>query len=48
MHRLWSTRSARTLTIALLLLFVSTPLARYSRGKGIPPWLTFTGLLVVG
>ncbi len=37
----------RPLAIALLLLFVFTPLARYSKEKGIPAWLTFSGVLVV-
>jgi len=37
----------RPLAIALLLLFVFTPLARYSKEKGIPAWLTFSGALVV-
>jgi len=37
----------RPLAIALLLLFVFTPLERYSKGKGIPMWLTFPGVLVV-
>jgi len=37
----------RPLAIALLLLFVFTPLARYSKEKGIPVWLTFSGALVV-
>ncbi len=34
------------LAIAVLLLFVFTPLASYSKEKSIPAWLTFSGLLV--
>ncbi len=37
----------RPLAIALLLLFVFTPLARFSRERGVPAWLTMGGLLVV-
>ena len=37
----------RPLAIALLLLFISSPLARFSKEKRIPVWLTFAGLLVV-
>jgi len=37
----------RPLAISALLLFVTTPLARASREKGIPPWITFGGMLVL-
>jgi predicted PurR-regulated permease PerM len=35
----------RPLAIALLLLFVFTPLARFSRERGVPAWLTMGGLI---
>lgn len=37
----------RPLAIAILLVFIATPLAEYSRRKGVPIWLTFLGLIVV-
>lgn len=37
----------RPLAIAMILVFVFTPLAQYSRNRNIPVWLTFTGLIVV-
>ena len=37
----------RPFAIALLLFFLVTPLARFSRKKKIPVWLTFGGLFVI-
>lgn len=37
----------RPLAIATLLVFMVTPLARYSKQKKIPVWLTFSGLFLV-
>jgi len=37
----------RPLAIATLLLFLFTPLAQLSRRKKIPPWITFTGIVIV-
>lgn len=37
----------RPLAIAALLVFMVTPLARYSKQKKIPVWLTFSGLFVL-
>jgi predicted PurR-regulated permease PerM len=36
----------RPLAIALILVFLFTPLVRYSRRKNIPVWLTFSGLIL--
>ncbi len=37
----------RPFAIAILLVFVTTPLAEYSKRKGIPAWITFLGLIVL-
>ena len=37
----------RPLAIAVLLMFLAMPLARWSKAKGIPVWSTFVGLIVV-
>jgi AI-2 transport protein TqsA len=37
----------RPLAIATLLVFMVAPLARYSKKKRMPVWLTFSGLLVI-
>lgn len=37
----------RPFAIAILLVFISTPLADYSKRKGVPVWLTFLVLFVV-
>lgn len=37
----------RPLAIATLLLFLFTPLAQLSRRKKVPPWITFTGIVIV-
>jgi len=37
----------RPLAIAVLLIFIVTPLARFSREKKIPVWLTFTGVFLL-
>jgi predicted PurR-regulated permease PerM len=37
----------RPLAIAILLLFVAMPLAKFSKDKNIPVWITFVGLIVV-
>ena len=37
----------RPLAIAALLFFMVTPLARYSKNKKIPVWITFSGLFVI-
>ena len=37
----------RPLAIATLLVFMVTPLARYSKQKKIPVWLTFSGLFLL-
>ena len=37
----------RPLAIAALFLFIVTPLARYSKKKRIPVWLTFSGLFII-
>ena len=37
----------RPLAIAALFLFIVTPLARYSKQKRIPVWLTFSGLFII-
>ncbi len=38
----------RPFAIAILLVFISTPLADYSKRKGVPVWLTFLGVIIVG
>ena len=37
----------RPFAIAVLLLFIFTPLAEYSKRKGVPVWLTFLSLFLV-
>ena len=37
----------RPLAIAILLMFLAMPLARWSKGRGIPVWMTFVGLIVL-
>jgi predicted PurR-regulated permease PerM len=37
----------RPLAIAILLMFLFTPLVRFSKRRNIPVWLTFAGLFVV-
>ena len=37
----------RPLAIGILLLFVAMPLAKLSKDKGVPVWVTFVGLIVV-
>ena len=37
----------RPLAIAVLLMFLAMPLAKWSKAKGIPVWSTFVGLIVV-
>jgi predicted PurR-regulated permease PerM len=37
----------RPFAIAVLLVFITTPLAEFSKNKGIPPWITFLGLFII-
>ncbi len=38
---------SRPLAIATLMVFMVTPLSRYSKQKKIPVWLTFSGLFII-